>query len=146
MKIWPRLYFIYWPGELGTPTDWPKYGGVNGASWSKFIGEKVDGLPDLMQCKGLCFFRECHYLVYHGSSCYLGDFGVTASVIDTQAESRDAYIYDGKMIRTSGGIESEFHKFIKAQNFTFFKKLKFFHPQGEIKTKCEAKNSKLKIF
>ena len=87
---------FYWPGELGTPTDWPKYGGVNGASWSKFIGEKVDGLPDLMQCKGLCFFRECHYLVHHGSSCYLGDFGVTASVIDTQAESRDAYIYDGK--------------------------------------------------
>ena len=101
MKI---FHPFYWPGELGTPTDWPKYGGVNGASWSKFIGEKVDGLPDLMQCKGLCFFRECHYLVHHGSTCYLGDFGVTASVIDTQAESRDAYIYDGKMIRTSGGL------------------------------------------
>ena len=55
----------------------------------------MENLDDLLQCKGLCFFRECDYLVHSGTDCYLGDFGVTSSIIDTQADSKDVYIYDG---------------------------------------------------
>ena len=72
---------------------------VPGIRWSRYIYMTVSGLAGLDVCGSLCLLEgnlTCHYYLYTGGICYLGNILTNKSVIAQRSDSQNIYIATGE--------------------------------------------------